>query len=201
MTKGRSLRVDRIALGIGLSALALVAGALGLQYLGGVAPCEMCHWQRWLHLAAALTGLVLIPLEKNLRLAAITLAAICGLIAAYYLGMLASWQPLLLAATIIALLAVGAWNPRLLALTALALVLVSGLMGLYQTGMQYHLVPGPSACTGQRFVIGSNMIPVVQCDVPTWFLFGLALPAYNAIFSFLIAGLGGLALWKTKHAA
>lgn len=30
----------------------LLAGALGSQYLGGLYPCEMCHWQRWPHYAA-----------------------------------------------------------------------------------------------------------------------------------------------------
>jgi disulfide bond formation protein DsbB len=32
--------------------LTLLAGALGSQYLGGLYPCEMCHWQRWPHYAA-----------------------------------------------------------------------------------------------------------------------------------------------------
>ena len=30
---------------------ALLAGAYGSQYLGGLAPCEMCYWQRYAHLA------------------------------------------------------------------------------------------------------------------------------------------------------
>ena len=32
--------------------LALLGGALGSQYLGGLHPCEMCYWQRWPHAAA-----------------------------------------------------------------------------------------------------------------------------------------------------
>jgi disulfide bond formation protein DsbB len=32
--------------------LALLAGALGSQYIGGLHPCDMCHWQRWGHYAA-----------------------------------------------------------------------------------------------------------------------------------------------------
>ncbi len=32
---------------------ALLAGALGSQYIGGLHPCEMCYWQRWPHYAAA----------------------------------------------------------------------------------------------------------------------------------------------------
>jgi disulfide bond formation protein DsbB len=31
---------------------ALMAGALGSQYIGGLVPCEMCVWQRWPHYAA-----------------------------------------------------------------------------------------------------------------------------------------------------
>ena len=30
---------------------ALLAGAYGSQYLGGLAPCEMCYWQRYAHFA------------------------------------------------------------------------------------------------------------------------------------------------------
>jgi disulfide bond formation protein DsbB len=39
-----------------LSAL-LLAGAFLFQYAGGLAPCEMCIWQRWPHGAAILLGL------------------------------------------------------------------------------------------------------------------------------------------------
>lgn len=35
-----------------LAPAALLAGALGSQYIGGLYPCEMCHWQRWPHYAA-----------------------------------------------------------------------------------------------------------------------------------------------------
>ena len=32
--------------------LALLAGAFGSQYFGGLYPCEMCWWQRYAHIAA-----------------------------------------------------------------------------------------------------------------------------------------------------
>ena len=32
--------------------LALLGGALGSQYFGGLHPCEMCWWQRYPHVAA-----------------------------------------------------------------------------------------------------------------------------------------------------
>src|SRR5258705_8608299 len=41
----------------GVSA-ALLLGAFAFQYLGGLAPCEMCIWQRWPHGAAILFGLI-----------------------------------------------------------------------------------------------------------------------------------------------
>ncbi len=37
---------------------ALLAGALGSQYIGGLYPCEMCHWQRWGHYAALALALL-----------------------------------------------------------------------------------------------------------------------------------------------
>ena len=82
------------------------------------------------------------------------------------------------------------------------MVALSGLIGLYQTGIQYHLLPGPQACTADHpYIMGSGApAPEVRCDIPTWFLFGLALPAYNAIFAFLIAGIGAFLLSR-KHAA
>lgn len=36
----------------GLGSLALLAGAFGFQYIGGLAPCQLCLWQRWPHAAA-----------------------------------------------------------------------------------------------------------------------------------------------------
>lgn len=62
MNRARSLRAERVAPAVGLGALALLVGALGFQYLGGIKPCEMCQWQRWAHIAAAISGLVLVSL-------------------------------------------------------------------------------------------------------------------------------------------
>ena len=38
--------------------LALLLGAFAFQYLGGLAPCVLCLWQRWPHAAAVALGLV-----------------------------------------------------------------------------------------------------------------------------------------------
>ena len=72
--------------------LALLGGALGSQYIGGLYPCEMCYWQRWPHGAAILAGLFAFtaPAEssraKNLTLLAALLITISGIIGVYHAG-------------------------------------------------------------------------------------------------------------------
>lgn len=76
--------------------LVLIAGALGSQYLGGLYPCEMCHWQRWPHYGAILLALLayLIPARSAQRgfvlLAAIAIA-ISGAIGAFHAGVEYGW--------------------------------------------------------------------------------------------------------------
>lgn len=77
-------------------ALALLFGALGFQYLGGLPPCEMCHWQRWPHIAAGLVGLIGIAFiaagrlprsaAKPMALFAIAALALSGVIGIYHAG-------------------------------------------------------------------------------------------------------------------
>lgn len=56
LEKGRALAL--------LLPAALLAGALGSQYIGGLYPCEMCHWQRWPHYAAVLLALAAFALRR-----------------------------------------------------------------------------------------------------------------------------------------
>lgn len=42
---------------------ALLAAALGSQYVGGLFPCEMCHWQRWGHYSALGFAVLSFPLR------------------------------------------------------------------------------------------------------------------------------------------
>lgn len=72
--------------------LAMLLAAWGFQYLGGLAPCAMCLWQRWPHAAAVAIGAAgmgtraaIVPLAG--ALAALTTAAI-GL---YHTGVERSW--------------------------------------------------------------------------------------------------------------
>ena len=72
--------------------LALLGGALGSQYLGGLHPCEMCHWQRWPHAAAivlaalAFTGPATSSRSRMLTLLAAATIAISGAIGVYHAG-------------------------------------------------------------------------------------------------------------------
>ena len=51
------MNAGRLSLLLGAVSAALIAGALWFQYVLHIAPCEMCHWQRWPHISAAVVGL------------------------------------------------------------------------------------------------------------------------------------------------
>ena len=72
--------------------LALLGGALGSQYIGGLHPCEMCYWQRWPHGAAILLAALAFsaPAESSRSRTLILLAALAiavsGAIGVYHAG-------------------------------------------------------------------------------------------------------------------
>jgi disulfide bond formation protein DsbB len=84
----RTRLVAAAALGSGF----LLLAAFGFQYLGGLAPCQLCLWQRWPHAAAALIGIAALMMPgRTLPLlgavAALTTAAIAG----YHAGVEQAW--------------------------------------------------------------------------------------------------------------
>jgi disulfide bond formation protein DsbB len=93
----------RIAAFEGAVALALILGALGFQYIGHYPPCEMCHWQRWPHIAAAIVGLggaILLSMGVlNARLAPVIAAlailgvATSGALGVFHAGVEWHWWP------------------------------------------------------------------------------------------------------------
>ncbi len=149
----RSQRLARvIAL---LLPAALLAGAWGSQLIGGLHPCEMCHWQRWPHYAAVVAAaLAFVVPGRSVRLTLIAGAA--------------------------------------------ALIAVSGMIGIFHAGVEYHWWQGITACstsvTGEGISTDEMLrrilaAPVVRCDAAQWRLFGISLAGFNAIFS-----LGGAAV-------
>ena len=48
--------MQQIGIGAAAGSGLLLAAALLFQFVGGLAPCPMCIWQRWPHLVAVLAG-------------------------------------------------------------------------------------------------------------------------------------------------
>lgn len=162
----RALSEERIAALAGLFSLAMVLGAMGFQYIGGVLPCEMCYWQRWPYEAAVFTGIggALLShagfINKDITrlLAWLSLAFVLasGLIGAYQAGV--EWQFLPGPAS--------CTGPRFE---------VHGNLDLSARALDSS---------------------VVRCDVASWRLFGLSLAGYNALWSFAMTILGALLLTR-----
>ena len=75
-----------------LGSAAMVLGAWGFQYLGGLAPCKLCYWQRYPHMAAVPIGLVALAVPGVLLplLGAIA-AATTGALGIYHTGVERGW--------------------------------------------------------------------------------------------------------------
>ena len=72
--------------------MALLGGALGSQYLGGLHPCEMCYWQRYPHAVAiilaalAFTASATSGRSRTFTLLAALAIAVSGAIGVYHAG-------------------------------------------------------------------------------------------------------------------
>lgn len=80
--------------------LTLLLGALGFQVLGGLAPCELCVYQRWPHAIAAglaLLGVLALPRNQGLAKGSLVLSALAlgtsGGIAVFHSGVERKWWP------------------------------------------------------------------------------------------------------------
>ena len=75
-----------------LGSVALLGGAFAFQYLGGLAPCQLCLWQRWPHAAAILIGAValLTGARGVLWLGAMAALATAG-IGGFHVGVEQGW--------------------------------------------------------------------------------------------------------------
>lgn len=79
----------------GLGSLALLLGAFGFQYLGKLAPCSLCLWQRWPHAAAAVLALVAMTVLWRYRRALAGIGALVmagsAVLAIYHAGVEQKW--------------------------------------------------------------------------------------------------------------
>ena len=143
-----------------LLSAALLAGAYAFQYIGGLAPCQMCYWQRHAHkavLAAALLAMLInltsaSPILKRLSLIGIAISFIVSAyIAAWHMGVEYKWWA----------------GPQ----TCLA----GGDNGL-------EILNSKSLLDAL-----SEPIKAVPCDEAAWRMFGISMAGYNAIISALAA--------------
>jgi len=88
---------SKLGLLAALGSGALLGGALYFQYVLGLAPCEMCHWQRWPHMVAIAVGLLALAsfawprLALVLLLTAITALLITSAIGVFHVGVEYHW--------------------------------------------------------------------------------------------------------------
>lgn len=84
----------------------------------------------------------------------------------------------------------------LFVLFAGALIAVSGGIGVFHAGVEYHWWQGITACTAQAhgatpmdMLTDAMRRPLIRCDVPQWTLAGISLAGFNAILSLTGAAL------------
>ena len=72
--------------------LALLLGAFGFQYIGDMAPCKLCLWQRYPHGAAIFLGILALALGQRFWIAlGAVAAAATGAIGIYHTGVERKW--------------------------------------------------------------------------------------------------------------
>jgi disulfide bond formation protein DsbB len=75
-----------------LGSVALLGGAFAFQYIGGLAPCQLCLYQRWPHAAAILIGLVaLLTGWRGLAWAGALAALATAAIGVFHVGVEQLW--------------------------------------------------------------------------------------------------------------
>jgi len=97
-----------------------------------------------------------------------------------------------LVVAVLAFLVPGRGPVRALVVVAALLIAVSGGIGVYHAGVEYHWWGGLTECTSTASMTGATAAdrlaaimnaPVIRCDVPQWTLGGVSLAGFNALFS------------------
>lgn len=76
--------------------LAILMGAFAFQYLGGLAPCQLCLWQRWPHAVAIGIGILALliargPLGRILPFLGALAALATSAIGVFHVGVEQKW--------------------------------------------------------------------------------------------------------------
>ncbi len=83
-----------------LLAIAVIGSALGSQYIGGLEPCKLCHWQRNpYYIGIPLMAITLLAFDASLLLRRVLLIAITAIflvgvgLGFYHVGVEQGWWP------------------------------------------------------------------------------------------------------------
>ena len=83
---------NRAVLLAGLGSLGLLIGALLFQYVGDMAPCKMCYWQRYPHVGAIIiAGIILITGIGVFAVLGLLFALITAGIGGFHAGVERGW--------------------------------------------------------------------------------------------------------------
>ena len=102
---------------------------------------------------------------------------------------------------------VAPFRRELVALAAVAIA-ISGAIGLYHAGVEWHWWAGATACSSTISTAGmstADMLkavmnaPLIRCDQAQWRFLGLSLAGYNAIISLAGAAAIGLLLRRSPR--
>ena len=92
------------------------------------------------------------------------------------------------AALVLAVLAMLLPQRRLLVTLAAIAILVSGLLGAYHAGVEWHWWEGLTTCSSTAAVGGNPLdaimnAPIIRCDQAQWRLLGISLAGWNFAIS------------------
>lgn len=94
-----------------------------------------------------------------------------------------------------------------LALLGAVAAATSGGIGFYHTGVERGWFEGPTACSGSvdfANLTAAELLdrvmaaPVVRCDEVPWEMLGLSMASWNAVLSFVLAGMWLMALRQRR---
>ena len=74
-----------------LGSVAMILGAWFFQYVMGLAPCQMCYWQRWPHMAAVVIGVIALMGLPWVAWLGMLAAATTSALGVYHTGVERDW--------------------------------------------------------------------------------------------------------------
>jgi disulfide bond formation protein DsbB len=81
----------------GAGSAAILAGALGSQFIGGLAPCPLCIWQRWPHVAAVVIAVLAVTVlwrhARPLAVVGMLAMLVSAGLGLYHTGIERGWWP------------------------------------------------------------------------------------------------------------